>query len=120
MILSIVPEVTDEYALNCPTNVKAIDYRTFNTLEIHPFIATNTWEQIEIVIGKGMISGYIKQVLTRCSIIVARIPKDLVIDFEIISRLMEIYPNSASELRGAYMKKQSIKDILLREGAVYE
>lgn len=120
MILSIVPEMTTECILSSPPDVKVIDYRTFNTLEIHPFISTNNWDHIEIVLGKGIHSGYIKQVITKCSIIKAIIPKGLELDLEIISRLMEIKPVAAAEIRSAYMKKKDIKDILLREGVVFE
>jgi hypothetical protein len=120
MILSIVPEVTDKYARECPPNVKAIDFNTFNTIEIHPFIATQPWEKIEIVMGKGIRGGYIKQVLTKCNIIKIKIPKDLELDFEILSRLMEVFTTSSSELRSAFMKKQGVREILLREGVIFE
>lgn len=120
MILAIVPESSSTYIKECPPNVKAIDYRTFNSLEVHPFIATNVWERVEITLGKGIRGGFIKQVLTKGNVVKAIIPKDLELDFEIVSRLMEIFPMIASELRRAYMKKEVIKEILLREGAIFE
>lgn len=120
MILAIVPESSSTYIKECPPNVKAIDYRTFNSLEIHPFIATNKWERIEITLGKGIRSGYIKQVLSRGNVLKAIIPKDLDLDFEVISRLTEILPMVASEIRRASMKKEGLREILLREGVIFE
>ena len=120
MILNIIPEFNDKDILNSLPNVKLIDYKTFNTLEIHPFIATNNWEKINIVVNKGIMSGYIKQVLTKCNIISAIIPKDLVFDYEIVLRLIEIYPNISYELRSAYMKRQDIKEVLVKVGAQFE
>ena len=120
MILSIVPELTDEVVLNSPHNVKVIDYKAFNSLEIHPFIATHLWERVDIVLGKGIKSSYITQVLTRCNIVSAIIPNGLNIDYEIVARLSEIYPNIASELRRLYIQKKDIKSLLLREGVTFE
>lgn len=120
MILAIVPDIASERVLNSPPNVKLIDYNTFNTLEIHPFIATNEWEYIEITVGKGIHSGYIKQILTKGNVLKAIIPKDTELDYEILSRLMEIYPLVSTELRTAYMQKKDVKEILLREGVRFE
>lgn len=120
MILAIVPESSSTYITSCPPNVKAIDYRTFNSLEIHPFIATNQWERVDITLGKGIRSGYIKQVLSKNNILRATIPKDLELDLEIISRVTEILPMVASEIRKAFMSKQGLREILLREGVIFE
>lgn len=120
MILSIVPELTDEVILNAPTNVKVLDYHSFNSLEVHPFIAVNSWDKVEIVLSKGIKSGYIKQLLKKDNIITAIIKKDTVIDFEIISRLGEIYPESFAALKKAFMKKEDIKPILSKEGVKFE
>lgn len=120
MILAIVPESSSTYIQSSPPNVKVIDYRTFNSLEIHPFIATNKWDRIEITLGKGIRSGYIKQVLAKENVLKAIIPKDLVLDYDIVSRLMEIYPMVSSEIRSSFMKKQGLREILLREGVIFE
>lgn len=120
MILCVVPEITDMVVRSAPTNVKLLDYKSFNSVEVHPFIATNTWDRIEVVVGKGIISGYIKQVLSVGNVVVARIPKDFKIDFETVSRISEIYPNVAAKIRKAYLQKQDIIPILKEEGAVIE
>ena len=119
MILSIVPVVTDELARTVPADVKLIDYHAFNSLEIHPFIATHPWDRVEVVISKGIKANYIKQVLTRCNIVSAKIPEGTALDYEIISRLCEVYPHIAVELKKAYMSKQDVKAILVREGVTF-
>lgn len=120
MILSIVPVLTEEIAKNGPANVKYIDYRTFNDIHIHPFISTNTWECIEVTVAKGIVPGYIKQVLTRVNNVVARIPKDTEFNFTIISLLMEIYPSIGNELRKRFMGRIDSMDILKEAGAIFE
>lgn len=119
MILSIVPVVTDEIARTAPPNVKLIDYQSFNSLEIHPFIATHLWERVEVVVTKGIRASYIKQVLTKCNIVSAKIPEGTELDYEVISRLCEIYPHISSELKKAFMSKKGVRDILLREGVTF-
>lgn len=120
MILSIVPELSSDVILSAPSDVKVIDYRMFNSLEIHPFIANYVWEYIEITLSRGIRAGYIKQLLVKSNILKARIPSSVNIDFEIVSRLMEIFPNSAARLRKAYLYKEDIKSILLEEGVTFE
>lgn len=120
MILSIVPEVTDAILRDCPPSTKVISYKTFNDLSIHPFIATHSWDSIEVVIGKGMLGGYLKQVLTKCNVINAHIPKDLVLDYEAVSRLIEIYPTVAAELRSTFMAKEDMIPILKKVGVVFD
>lgn len=120
MVLAIIPELKSEIVRDAPSNIKLIDYKAFNSPEIHPFIATNKWDRVDVVLGKGIQSGYLKQVLTKCNIIHAIIPSDLEIDFEIVSRLSEIYPEAAAKLRKAYMQKEDIKPILIEEGAEFD
>lgn len=120
MILSIIPEFKDEIILNSPPNVKLMDYKMFNTIEVHPFIATNNWDRIDITLGKGIQGGYIKQVLTKCNVVKVTIPKDFVFDYESVMRLTEIYTNIASEIRSHYMKKQDMKELLTEVGATFE
>lgn len=120
MILAIVPDSSSTYIKSCPPNVKAIDYRTFNSLEIHPFIATNKWERVEITLGKGIRGGYIKQVLAKGNVLKAIIPKGLELDLEISLRLVEILPMISSEIRRASMKKEDLRSILEREGVIFE
>lgn len=122
MILSIVPVLTDELILSCGPDVKLIDYKMFNDIAVHPFIATNKWDSIFIIIAKGIRGGYIKQLLTRCNIVNVKISlSDCTSnDFEIIQRLMEVYPDSASLLRSSFMKKNDISGILKKEGATID
>ena len=118
MNLLIVPTLEDEIVKNAPSDVKVIDYRSFNDISMHPWIATTNWDCIEIVLGKGIIGGYIKQVLTVHHKIKAIIlDEEILKEFDAVCMLMEIYPNIAVELRKAYMvDRNTVRDVLERNG----
>lgn len=120
MILKIVPDLDSSRVLSTPPNVKLLDYKSFNMLEVHPFIASNNWEEIQVVIGKGIISGYLKEVITRSNVVKAIIPQNTELTFELVSRLMELYPGIANKLRVYSMSKKDVTPLLKEVGVIFE
>lgn len=120
MILSIVPEMTEDIVKDCGPNKKLMDYKMFNDIECHPFIATHNWELVEVVIDKGIMAGYLRQVISCTQNIRVIIPKSTSIDFYAISRLIELYPDMAATLRAAYVQKKDVTGILKERGVIIE
>lgn len=113
MILRIVPEIESCEDLN----VKLIDYNTFNFPEVHFFIATGNWDVIEVHLKqKGLIKGYLSQVISRSSIIKVKLLED--VDENMLFLLRELYPEQAPYLRRAFFNSPSDVVSLLREQGV--
>lgn len=118
MILKIIPSIliNNEFDPSC----KVIDYNMFNDISFHPFIATNIWEKVVIVLDKGIRNGFIKQVLSKGNIVEFIVPSGVNINYDILNKFIEVYPDISIELRQSFMSGKDIKDILIKEGVVFE
>lgn len=117
MILRIVPELTEDRIANAGSNVKLLDYKSFNDITIHPFIATREWERVEVELAKGIRGGFLKEVITRINVVKVILCEGVEIDFEIVSRLTEMFPSMSGHLKKAYMQNEDVIS-LLKEGDV--
>ena len=120
MILYIVPELSTDVVVNCPVNYKVIDYKVFNDLCIHPFIATNIWDKVVIKLDKGIKTGFIKQVLLKDNIVEIHISNNTEIDFEIVSRVCEVLKDKVALIKKTFMSKGDVKSILIEEGVIFD
>lgn len=120
MVLCIVPDATEEVVRNAKPNEKVIDYRTFNSVEIHPFIATTPWDGVKVVVGRGIVDGYLKQVVTLTNQVTVIYKKGTEVTYEIIKRLQELLPNNAPVLRKMFLQKQDIVPYLMSVGVIIE
>lgn len=120
MILRIVPSIDDEIVVKAGSNVKLMDYLSFNDISSHPFIATNVWEYVEVVLDDKIRQGYIKQLLTKDNIVIPILKKDATISNKMLLLLIECVPFKKRELRTAFYKKQDIISVLEKEGVKFE
>ena len=121
MILKIVPEVTEEVINSKEPNEKLFGYKEFNDITVHPFIATNNWECIRILLNKGIHSGYIKQLVVVKNRLEVFIKDDTQLDFEIISRCCEVFPDKAPIIKKTYMSdKDNLKSLLKEVGVIFD
>lgn len=102
--------------------VKLINVATFNDKRMHPWLASNTWDEIVLKLDPKLNYGYIKQLLMRISVIKLIIPMKLNFDATVLNILTAVYPNSAAALRNYFVKKdfESINKVLVEEGAIFE
>lgn len=119
MKLLIVPELTEDSLINANPDEKVIDYKMFNSLEFHPFIATNTWDKVIIKLKQGLMSGYIKQLLSKNNVIEIILDNNTEIDYDLINKLIEVFPNKCTDIRRLYMSKKDIIPLLKEVGVIF-
>lgn len=102
--------VTDD-DIDYGANTYKLTLSEFAQREYHPYIASNTWQQIIIDLNENTPKGIIRQVVPIINVI-PRFDKDN-ITVRVMQLLCEIYPDYSSKIRGYFMTdKKALRDLL--------
>ena len=99
-------------------NVYTLSLFDFGQKAYHPFIATQSWDRVEIDLTDDTPRGYIKQ-LIRNTVVIPKFDKDNVTP-KVMQLLCEVVPDSAPKLRATYMRdKKSFYNLVGELSAQY-
>lgn len=73
----------------------------FSRKEVHPYIATERWEHIEVDLCDSTPAGYLNQMIYKCPVIPVILGE---VTPKVLMRLCEMYPSERAYLRMNYNK----------------
>ena len=76
----------------------------------HLFIASHTWEMLDLTVTKNTAVGLIPIILSKCEGI--KISIECEMTFSIVNMLCECFPNRKGELRKAFLLKKDVLSVL--------
>lgn len=106
----MVLNITAEYNKSFVENVCSLATHMLSIPSTHLFIASNTWEEIDVDVNDEIPEGCLHCLSLACDNIKVRLPEN--VTDKTVRLLAEALPDKAGVIRRAYMQGTPIKEVL--------